>query len=70
MGRFGGPPFPPRGGFPDPLGAYYISADGRVHSNPRDAVAASLSFEDSSSTGAGCNQSVNKVPPLPSKGGK
>jgi hypothetical protein len=36
---------------------YYISADGRAFSNAADAIDASLQFESSSGTGAGCSQS-------------
>jgi len=38
---------------------YYVSADGGVHSSRAYAIAASLSFEASSDTNAGCNQSAD-----------
>lgn len=41
--------------------AYYISADCRVSSTPEEAVDKSLQFEDSSNTGAGCNQCTENV---------
>ncbi len=46
---------------PDPDDTYYISADCRVSSTPEEAVSKSLEFEDSSNTGAGCNQSPDNV---------
>ena len=48
----------------------YIAADGTVHSSAEKAVAASLTFEQTSSTGAGCDQAPENVPsppPAPSK---
>lgn len=39
----------------------YISSDGRVHTNPSEAISASLGHEDVSGTGAGCNQSPENV---------
>ena len=59
----GGPRIP--GGRADPLGDLYLfqSSDGRVHSNPQDAIAGSLSNEDEWGTGAGCNQSPEQVRP-------
>lgn len=39
----------------------YVSADGRVHSTPQAAIDASLAFEESSNTGAGCNQDSENV---------
>jgi len=49
---------------PNPFGRdLFIGPDGRVHSNPWDAIAGGLSFEDTSSTGAGCSQSPDNVQP-------
>ncbi len=39
----------------------YVSADGRVHSTPEKAIEGSLTFELTSGTGAGCNQSPDQV---------
>ncbi len=56
----------------NPLGQYgarddwYISADGRIFRTPEEAIAASLSFEASSGTGAGCSQSPDNLPSHPS----
>ena len=41
---------------------YYTSADGRVHSSPQKAVDGSLTFEESSNTGAGCSQDSGNIP--------
>jgi len=44
----------------------YIAADGTVHSTPQGAVAASLTFENTSNTGSGCSQSPENISPPPS----
>lgn len=41
---------------------HYISADGQVTSTPQEAVEASLIFEDTSGTGAGCGQDPANIP--------
>lgn len=41
---------------------YYVSADGQVVSTPQEAVDASLGFEESSNTGAGCSQDSGYIP--------